>query len=271
MQLYVVGHGIAVESGEIPDEWRPLTDKGRRRFQRTARAFGKLGRRLDLILTSPLVRAVQTAEILASETEPAEVAVLAELDPKSEIEALRHAIALRADKAEAVAIVGDQAQLSAMLAALAGVSPADIDLEDGAIVRVDVSTLTDGTSADPRWWLKPKGTRKKGLPLRKHAGERPAGAESTKPKRATKKKRRRKHMPSKALSPSEPAVDEDESRRTPSEFPVGDDEARHATPSEPPAGDDESQHVPPSEPPGVADRHSSIASSSTDQIAPPDR
>src|ERR1700694_1152006 len=30
MQLYVVEHGIAVESGEgIPDEWRPLTDKGR--------------------------------------------------------------------------------------------------------------------------------------------------------------------------------------------------------------------------------------------------
>src|SRR3954469_22474275 len=47
MQLYVVGHGIAVEGGEgIPDEWRPLTDKGRRRFQKTARAFGKLGRKL---------------------------------------------------------------------------------------------------------------------------------------------------------------------------------------------------------------------------------
>ena len=83
-------HGIAVESGEgIPDEWRPLTDKGRRRFQKMARTFAKLGRRLDLILTSPLVCAVQTAEILAGATDHGEVAILAELDPKFDVETTR--------------------------------------------------------------------------------------------------------------------------------------------------------------------------------------
>src|SRR6267143_4642777 len=213
MQLYVVEHGIAVEGGEgIPDEWRPLTDKGRRRFRKTARAFGKLGRNLDLILTSPLVRAVQTAEILAGETEPEEVAVLAELDPKFDVQAVRNAIASRAGKAEAVAIVGHAPQLSSVLAALSGVSQAEIDLENGTIVRVDVSTLTDGASADPRWWLKPKGTRKKGLPLRKQEGASSEAAESTKAKRAAKKNRHRKHTPSEDLSPSEPPVDDDESR-----------------------------------------------------------
>ena len=211
MQLYVVEHGIAVESGEgIPDEWRPLTDKGRRRFQKTARAFGKLGRKLDLILTSPLVRAVQTAEILAGETEPGEVAVLAELDPKFDVQAVRNAIASRAGKAEAVAIVGHEPQLSSVLAALSGVSQAEIDLENGTIVRVDVSTLTDGASADPRWWLKPKGTRKKGLPLRKQEGESSAAAKSTKAKRAAKKSRHREHTLSESLSPSEPTVVDDE-------------------------------------------------------------
>jgi phosphohistidine phosphatase len=212
MQLYVVEHGIAVESGEgIPDEWRPLTDKGRRRFQKTARAFGKLGRRLDLILTSPLVRAVQTAEILAGETEPGEVAVLAELDPSFDAQAVRNAIASRAGKAEAVAIVGHEPQLSSVLAALSGVSQAEIDLENGTIVRVDVSTLTDGASADPRWWLKPKGTRKKGLPLRKQEGESRAAGESTKAKRAAKKSRQRRNTAPESLSPSEPPVDDDES------------------------------------------------------------
>src|SRR6266403_3213768 len=102
MQLYVVEHGIAVEGGEgIPDEWRPLTDRGRRRFQKTARAFGKLGRKLDLILTSPLVRAVQTAEILAGETEHGEVGILPELDPKFDPAAVCAAIAMRAGEAEA--------------------------------------------------------------------------------------------------------------------------------------------------------------------------
>ena len=210
MQLYVVEHGIAVEGGEgIPDEWRPLTDKGRRRFQKTARAFGKLGRKLDLILTSPLVRAVQTAEILAGETEPEEVAVLAELDPKFDVQAVRNAIASRAGKAEAVAIVGHEPQLSSVLAALSGVSQAEIDLENGTIVRVDVSTLTDGASADPRWWLKPKGTRKKGLPLRKQEGEPRAPGESTK---AKAKKSRRRETPPESLSASEPPAGEDDSR-----------------------------------------------------------
>jgi phosphohistidine phosphatase len=217
MQLYVVEHGIAVEGGEgIPDEWRPLTDKGRRRFQKTARAFGKLGRKLDLILTSPLVRAVQTAEILARETEPGEVAVLAELDPKFDVEVLRNAIASRAGKAEAVAIVGHEPQLSSVLAALSGVSQAEIDLENGTIVRVDVSTLTDGASADPRWWLKPKGTRKKGLPLRKQEREPRAAGESTKAKRAARKNRQLKDMPSESNSPPEsPGVDDEAVSLTP--------------------------------------------------------
>src|SRR3989442_8990474 len=107
MQLYVVRHGIAVQSAEgIPDKWRPLTDKGRRRFQKTARAFGKLGRRLDLILTSPLVRAVPTAEILAGETRHGEVAVLEELGPKFHAEAVRSAGARRSGEAAAVAVGG---------------------------------------------------------------------------------------------------------------------------------------------------------------------
>ena len=84
MEIYVVRHGIAVPSeAGIPDRFRPLTSKGRRRFRRTARRFARLGRELDLILTSPLVRAVQTAEILVGAVKNAEVAVLEELDPKS--------------------------------------------------------------------------------------------------------------------------------------------------------------------------------------------
>ena len=49
MEIYVVRHGIAVPSeAGIPDRFRPLTSKGRRRFRRTARRFARLGRELDL-------------------------------------------------------------------------------------------------------------------------------------------------------------------------------------------------------------------------------
>ena len=67
IRIYLVRHGIAVdpaEMGSLDDEARPLTGKGRKRFRRLARAFRDLGEPLDFIFTSPLVRAVQTAEIL---------------------------------------------------------------------------------------------------------------------------------------------------------------------------------------------------------------
>jgi phosphohistidine phosphatase len=189
MELYVVRHGIAVEGGEgIPDGSRALTEKGRRRFHKTARAFGKLGRKLDLILTSPLVRAVQTAEILACEAEHGEVDVLEELDPKFDVAAVRAALSKRAGKSDAVAIVGHEPQLSAVLSSLTGVPQSDIDLKKGAIVRVDVAALIDGQAADGRWWLKPRsGSRVRGLPLQKQIAKKSRTA--AKAKQAQKRKR----------------------------------------------------------------------------------
>jgi len=187
MELYVVRHGIAEDGGEgMSDASRALTGKGRRRFQKTARAFGKRGNRLDLILTSPLVRAVQTAEILAGAADPEEVAVLEELDPRFDVESLRTAVAKRAGKAGSVAIVGHEPQLSSLLAALSGVSQSDLDLKKGSIVRIDMDAMTDGNSVDPRWWLKPRsGNRVKGLPLRKSAEEKKAssGDDQSRPQR----------------------------------------------------------------------------------------
>jgi phosphohistidine phosphatase len=175
MQLYLVRHGIAVEGGEgIADELRVLSDKGRRRFQKTARSFGKLGHKLDFILTSPLVRAVQTAEILAGATRHREVAVLEQLDPKFDVDALRAALQSRAGGAKAVALVGHEPQLSSFLAALSGVPPADIDFRKGAIVRVDVDALDDREGVAVRWWLKPRtGTQVKGLPWQKRGEPEP--------------------------------------------------------------------------------------------------
>jgi phosphohistidine phosphatase len=174
MQVYIVRHGIA-EDGEagMPDGSRALTDKGRRRFRKTARAFARLGHELDLILTSPLVRAVQTAEILAGAVEHRAVAVLEELDPKFEVAALRTAAAKRARKATAIALVGHEPQLSGAIAAFCGVDAADLDLKKGAIVRLDLKKLDDKGPADGRWWLKPRsGGRAKGLPYSAQAARR---------------------------------------------------------------------------------------------------
>ena len=65
MKLYLIRHGIAADRTEYTDdEARPLTDHGRERTRQVAQRLYDLGIRLDLILTSPLLRARQTAEIL---------------------------------------------------------------------------------------------------------------------------------------------------------------------------------------------------------------
>ncbi|MBE9209972.1 phosphohistidine phosphatase SixA [Nostoc sp. LEGE 06077] len=65
MELYLIRHGIAQEREVgIKDEERELTKEGRQKTEKVAQRLVKLGLQFDLIVSSPLVRAHQTAEIL---------------------------------------------------------------------------------------------------------------------------------------------------------------------------------------------------------------
>jgi len=65
MEVYLIRHGIAAERGTYDDdEQRPLITKGRNKTAQVAQSLIDRGLKLDLILTSPLVRAAQTAKIL---------------------------------------------------------------------------------------------------------------------------------------------------------------------------------------------------------------
>ncbi len=65
-ELYLIRHGIAVERGSYAQDGdRPLTEIGRQKTRKVAQRLSELDLRFDLILTSPLVRARQTADILA--------------------------------------------------------------------------------------------------------------------------------------------------------------------------------------------------------------
>ncbi|NET55600.1 MAG: phosphohistidine phosphatase SixA [Symploca sp. SIO2E6] len=65
MELYLIRHGIAADREAYSnDKKRPLTDKGRQKTTKVAKELYRRGLRFDLILTSPLVRARETAAIL---------------------------------------------------------------------------------------------------------------------------------------------------------------------------------------------------------------
>ena len=66
MKIHIIRHAEAIErSANLPDEHRYLTCRGRTRFRRVAATLKKCDIDPDLIVTSPLVRAAQTADILA--------------------------------------------------------------------------------------------------------------------------------------------------------------------------------------------------------------
>jgi phosphohistidine phosphatase len=170
IRIYLVRHGIAVdhsERGDLPDEDRPLTEKGRSRFRRLARAFARLGEPLDALFTSPLPRAVQTAEILAGALKQANVGILESLKPSVQPEALLQELAKKAKDAQAIGLVGHDPQMTLLVSLLGNVPrEADIDFKKGSIVRIDVGDLATGKPSEPRYWLKPKSrVVAKGLPL----------------------------------------------------------------------------------------------------------
>ncbi|ABA22325.1 phosphohistidine phosphatase, SixA [Trichormus variabilis ATCC 29413] len=67
MELYLIRHGIAEEQKTgIKDEERELTKEGKQKTEKVAHRLVELGQQFDLIVTSPLMRAHQTAEILVA-------------------------------------------------------------------------------------------------------------------------------------------------------------------------------------------------------------
>jgi phosphohistidine phosphatase len=66
MRLLFIRHAIAIATnGSMRDEDRPLTPEGEQRFRQTARMLARVARKPTAILTSPHVRAQQTAAIAA--------------------------------------------------------------------------------------------------------------------------------------------------------------------------------------------------------------
>ena len=119
MRVTLIRHGEA-EAHAWRDEDRALTKRGRADARRVGRALGRHGARFGLIVSSPLVRAVQTAEIVAAATGYRR-AILATrlLIPDAEPTGVRELLAQQTG-VRSVALVAHEPILSAACAALLG-------------------------------------------------------------------------------------------------------------------------------------------------------
>jgi len=69
MELYIVRHGIAIDREDPkspPDPDRFLTEEGIEKTKQVAKGVAALGVEPDLLITSPYIRALQTAELFAA-------------------------------------------------------------------------------------------------------------------------------------------------------------------------------------------------------------
>lgn len=137
MKLYVVRHAEAVDkTAGVPDAVRYLTPEGRAFFRKTARRMAGLKASPGIIFTSPLVRAVQTAEILAGETGFSGPLVATDkLSPGFAREDLRSLLA-KSEGAKEVAIVGHEPDLGDLVASL--LSFASRPLKKGEAVALEL-------------------------------------------------------------------------------------------------------------------------------------
>jgi phosphohistidine phosphatase len=156
-ELYLVRHGLAEERGDAwPDDTkRPLSAEGMSRMRRAARGLARIGIGLDLVLTSPLVRARQTAEILAGALEPRpSLVTIDSLAPEGVYTTLVADLEKHARKTR-IALVGHEPGIGELAARLIG-SRHSIEFKKGAVCRVDVDGIPPSGPGDLRWLLTPK-------------------------------------------------------------------------------------------------------------------
>lgn len=153
MELYLLRHAHAGDPAawDGPDDRRPLSDKGERQAERLGRFLADIGFEADAILTSPKVRAAQTATIVAERLGK----------PVSEDERLAGGVTVRTleavlrsagDPRRAV-VVGHDPDFSDLLAALC--DAARVPMKKGALARIDVDGPLGPGAGTLRWLVPP--------------------------------------------------------------------------------------------------------------------
>ncbi len=156
-ELYLIRHGVAEERGDKwPDDAkRPLSADGMSRMEKTARGLARLEVAIDAILTSPLIRTRQTADIVAAELHQHPPIVNTDaLAPGGDFSGVIAALEKQSRRTR-IALVGHEPSIGELAARLIG-SRHPIEFKKGAVCRIDVDALPPQGPGDLRWFLPPR-------------------------------------------------------------------------------------------------------------------
>ncbi len=161
MDLYILRHAIAEPRGAPGierDSDRPLSEKGKQKMRQIARGMKALDLAFDLILTSPYLRARQTAEIVATEfsaEKKLELSPHLEFagDPVELLEKLRS----EHPSVESVLLVGHEPYLSELVSVLiSGDERTEVVMKKGGLCKLTVEELSYGQCATLEWLMAPR-------------------------------------------------------------------------------------------------------------------
>ncbi len=156
MEIYLLRHGDAEESLRIPDEERSLTPEGRRKLGDVLLRARDAGAGASLILSSPLRRAVETAElaaeILGTRAQIRKTNALLPDATPAEVWDEIHTNRMEPQ----ILLAAHEPLLSQTLAFLLGAAPAQIEMKKGSLARVDIEQFGAEPRGVLRWLLTPQ-------------------------------------------------------------------------------------------------------------------
>jgi phosphohistidine phosphatase len=164
MELILMRHGIAEEREEFAkknaeDHLRPLTLKGRKRIQKVAMKLRDWVGDIDLIVSSPFVRARQTAELTSQIFIDTKVVEAAELVPSSPPQAFKRWLQSHGDQHKRVIAVGHEPQLSVLATFLmTGQLESVLEIKKGGILCLEMQSFKNTTAGSAKllWLIQPR-------------------------------------------------------------------------------------------------------------------
>lgn len=160
MKLFLVRHGIALDglNAEVKtDAQRPLTAEGIEETELVAKGLKRMGVRLDLLVSSPLVRARQTAEIFSDVfkmEKPTEICDA--LSPGVDTPQLFRF--LKAQKGEAIALFGHEPDMGELVQILLG-AEFHVPFKKAGVCRIDLFDMPPSSPGVLKWFMPPKISR----------------------------------------------------------------------------------------------------------------
>ena len=158
MKLYILRHGDAGERGDYAnDDERPLTPKGIARTKALVRALRRWDVDFDTIVSSPLVRARETADIVHRGLgAQSRMTLIEELAPSGDVTKLILYLNSILPAPESLLLVGHEPDLSSLISLLCTGGPhLPLTLKKGGLCRMEIESLRAQQCAELEWLLTP--------------------------------------------------------------------------------------------------------------------